>query len=67
MSDSGAIEAGKEVVDSSPVVVTGNATSVLEVVADPPDIVVSTVSVAASVQAVRKTHSAIAASRISRR
>ena len=48
-------------------VVTAGVTPVLEVVADPPDVVVSTVSVAASAQAVRKTHSAIAASRISRR
>ena len=66
MRDSGAIKGGVEVVDS-PVVVTGGATPVLDVVADPPDVVVSTVSVAASVQAVRKRHSAIAASRISRR
>jgi hypothetical protein len=50
------------------VVVTGGATPVAEVVADSPaDVGVSSASVTVWVQAVRKTHNAIAASRITGR
>jgi hypothetical protein len=68
VSDSGAIEADLEVADSSTVVVTGGATPVAKVVTDSPaDVGVSSTSVTVWVQAVRKTHNAIAASRISAR
>lgn len=54
------------VVDSPPVVGIDGATPALDVIADrPADVVVSSVSVGAWMQAVRRTHSAIAESRIS--
>jgi hypothetical protein len=68
VSDSGATSADIEVADSPSGVVTSGGTPVLEVVADSPvEDGASSASVTVWVQAVRKTHNAIAASRISRK